>query len=283
MTLNVDMIAEKARIARNLTAAYFQVLRYPTVKKAKSHSLPGRLVVSLTSYAARFGTLHLTLKSILDQETKPDRVELWLGYGDKEHVPENVARLQSDGLDIHYTQDIRSYTKIIPALIKDPEAFIITVDDDCYYPRDLVKVLTSEFNPDRPSINCRRANIITRNADGSMRPYREWIGNPDENTPAEHPQSDVFATGHGGVLYYPGCFDPEVLNESVFRKICPHADDVWLYWMARKAGTLYRKVGGKFVSTNWRGSQADSLMATNVLQSKNDQQIAQMAEFYGLV
>ncbi len=93
----------------------------------------------------------------------------------------------------------------------------------------------------------------------------------------------MLSTGHGGVLYFPGCFDPEVKNVAAFREICPNADDIWLYWMARRAGTRYRKVGGKFISANWRGSQEDSLMATNVTHHGNDAQIAGMIERYGMV
>jgi hypothetical protein len=43
--------------------------------------------------------------------------------------------------------------------------------------------------------------------------------------------------------------------------------------MARKAGTLYRQVGGGFNNTSWPGSQAESLLAINV-DGGNDRQIA---------
>jgi hypothetical protein len=274
---------EKARIARHLAAAYQQVLRYPTVKRPRAHTLPGKVVVSLTSYPPRFGTLHLTLRSLLDQQVKPDEVQLWIAFKDKDALPSQVRSLEKDGLRILFCDDMRSYKKIIPAIEADPKAYIITVDDDCFYPTDLVKVLTEEFDPERPTINCRRVNQITRFENGEIRPYLEWNGNISEDTPPAAGRTDLFATGHGGVLYFPGCFDPEVLNRDAFLSICPAADDVWLYWMARKAGTLYRKVGGTFVSANWRGSQAESLMAANVAHSGNDLQIKQMAAHYGLV
>jgi hypothetical protein len=279
----LNSLAEKAKIARHLATAYSQVMRYPTVRKGRRHALTSKVVVSLTSYPPRFGTLHLTLRSLLDQEVKPDEVQLWIAKEDKDVVPAAVRSLEADGLKILYCDNMKSYKKIIPSLQRNPEAFIITVDDDCYYPTDLVKVLTEEFDPERPTVNCRRVNQITKSVDGQIKPYLQWNGNIAEDTPASAPRSDLFATGHGGVLYFPGCFDPEVMNIDAFTELCPNADDVWLYWMARRAGSLYRKVGGEFVSANWRGSQSESLMATNVAHSGNDQQIQAMAAHYGVV
>lgn len=273
----------KGRVARNLAAAYWQVLNFPTVKNPRRHSLPGKLVMSLTSYPLRFGTLPLTLRSILDQEVRPDEVQLWISWEDKDAITDRIRALEAHGLTIHFCENAKSYNKIIPSLAQDGSNYIITVDDDCYYPRDLVKVLTEEFDPNAPAIICRRAHAITRTADGAIRPYLEWQGNINENTPASAPRGDLLGTGHGGVLYFPGCFDPEVLNAATFKAICPNADDVWLYWMARRAGTRYRKVGGKFVSTNWRGTQEESLMSTNVSQSGNDVQIQRMIERFGMV
>ncbi|CAN5275529.1 glycosyl transferase [soil metagenome] len=283
MATSFNMLLEKAAIARRLASAYYQVMRYPTARNQSRHGLPHKVVISLTSYPPRFGTLHLTLRSLLDQQVTPDEVQLWIAFEDQDSIPAKVKSLEADGLKILYCDNLKSYKKIIPSLQLNPEAYIITVDDDCYYPKDLVKVLTEEFDPKFPTINTRRPNQITRFENGQIKPYLQWNGNIAGDTPADAPQSDLFATGHGGVLYFPGCFDPEVMNIEAFTRICPNADDVWLYWMARKAGTMYRKVGGRFVSANWRGSQAESLMAANVASSGNDQQILQMVEHYGLV
>jgi len=276
-------LREKATIARGLANAYYQVMRYPTVCNSRKHGLPGKLVVSLTSYPPRFGTLHFTLRSLLDQEVRPDEIQLWIAWNEKDSLPDKVKNLEIDGLKVLYCENLKSYKKIIPSLQLNPDAYIVTVDDDCYYPKNLIKILTEEFDIRRPTINTRRPNQITRLPNGQFKPYMEWNGNVAVDTPAVAPRSDLFATGHGGVLYFPGCFDSEVMNVEAFSRICPNADDVWLYWMARRAGSLYRKVGGKFVSANWRGSQAVSLMAENVASSGNDQQILRMVANYGLV
>ena len=63
-------------------------------RRAPAHGRSRELIVSLTSYPKRFSTLHLTLKSLLTQSVRPDRVILWLAEADKNAVPPAVAALQ---------------------------------------------------------------------------------------------------------------------------------------------------------------------------------------------
>ena len=41
-----------------------------------------------------------------------------------------------------------------------------------------------------------------------------------------------FLTGVGGVLYPPNCLYKDILNEELFMKLAPKADDVWFWAMA---------------------------------------------------
>jgi hypothetical protein len=99
----------------------------------RQHPLPGKLIVSLTSYPLRFATLPLTLRSLLCQAVKPDRIVLWVPHDDEPIIPEAVRRLTSYGVEIRTTDDIKSFKKIIPAVRAFPDAFIVTADDDVYY------------------------------------------------------------------------------------------------------------------------------------------------------
>ena len=47
-------------------------------RPGRPHGLPVPLIISLTSFPARYDTLHLTLKSLMGQSVRPDRVILWL-------------------------------------------------------------------------------------------------------------------------------------------------------------------------------------------------------------
>ncbi|MFC3215790.1 hypothetical protein [Novosphingobium panipatense] len=76
------------------------VQAFPTAAR-RHHGLAGELVVSLTSYPVRYATLHLTLKSLLRQQTVPDRIVLWIADGDVAALP-RATRAVCPG---HRTQD----------------------------------------------------------------------------------------------------------------------------------------------------------------------------------
>ncbi len=140
---------------------------------SRKHTLPGHLVVSLTSYPRRFPTLELTLRRILQQSVQPDETVLWVSTRDRQHLPEGVLALQRSGLTIRETRDVRSYKKIIPTLEHYPESFIITLDDDTAYPLDTIEPLVINYRS--PSeILCRRANQITFDDSGKPKPYSQW-------------------------------------------------------------------------------------------------------------
>lgn len=227
---------------------------YPAICAKSRHSLPGELVVSLTSYPKRFGVLDLTIKSLLDQTVVPDRLVLWIAEKDIAHLPESIRLLEKDGLEIHVCEDLRSYKKIIPSLSAWPSAFVVTVDDDVYYEPTWLATLTQEFESSRPQILCRRAHRVARRTDGEMLPYQHWDRQIIDLRPSKE---SIFPTGVGGVLYYPGSLHREVMNKASFLEICKNADDVWLYWMGRMAGSEYRQVGNYFVSIEWPSSQMD--------------------------
>ena len=59
---------------------------------------------------------------------------------------------------------------------------------------------------------------------------------------------------------------------DALKRLAPTADDVWLFCMAKRAGTKHRQVGGRFPLVNWDGSQDVGLEHENVLRA-NDLQL----------
>lgn len=253
-------------------------LRWAARRPGRPHGLTAPLVVSLTSYPPRFPTLALTLRCLLTQDLRPDRVVLWVAHADLALLPPAVLALRGAGLTIAATEDLRSYKKIIPALEAFPDAVIVTADDDLYYPGDWLRQLVTgwEGRPDR--IVCRRAHLVGRDGDGGLRPYRAW----GFETARDGDSTEIFPTGVGGVLYPPGSLHPEVRDRAVFLDLCPQADDVWLYWMGRRNGMRYRRVGDRAGLVFWDGTQEVALWNDNLAQDANDRQIARMVARYGL-
>jgi hypothetical protein len=244
----------------------------------KRHDLPGELIVSLTSYPARYGTLHLTLGCLLDQSIEADRTILWIAEKDLDQLPAAVRELERRGLEIRLCDDMRSFKKLIPALEAFPNAFISTADDDVYYPRDWLEKLVagSEFGV----ITCHRAHRIKQAPSGQMLPYLDWSFDI-QGTGSGGPSTDLLPTGVGGILYPPGCLDPRATDRQTFERLCPHGDDLWFYWCARMAGTLCRKVGGKFRAMPWPGTQDSSLWTGNEAGG-NDRMIRALVDEFGI-
>ncbi len=255
--------------ARRIRAAEAKIMARDI--RSQPHGLPAPLIVSLTSYPARFGSLHLVLRALMSQTVAADRVILWLAKGDEDALP-MAARLR--GLEIRTCPDWRSYKKIVPALLEAPDAYIATADDDVYYRPDWLAALLAGAGA---GVVAHRAHRVTLDGGGRPRRYDDWQRNID--APDAGPL--IFPTGVGGVLYAPGVFHPDVTDAALFGELAPMADDVWLYWMHRLAGSRPEKIGGRFRITEWPGTQAQNLRTTNLAGDGNDQAVTAMLARYG--
>lgn len=235
------------------------------------HGLKAPLIVSLTSYPARFAGLHLVLRSLLNQTVRADRVILWLDAGDETNLPPEATALD---VETRICPNWRSYKKIVPTLIEAPDAYIVTADDDLYYGPDWLAGLVARTDA---GVVCHRGHCVTLGADGLPRAYGDW----QRNIAAPKAGPLIFPTGVGGVLYAPGVFHADVTDAALFQQLAPLADDVWLYWMHRMAGSRPEKIGGRFRITEWPGSQAQNLRDTNLAGDGNDCALQAMLGHYG--
>ena len=190
------------------------------------------LIVSLTSYGERLKDIDFTIYSLLNQTVKPDKVILWL---DKEkfnenNLPKKVSKFIKNGLEIKFCRDIKSYTKLIPAMIEYPDAVIVTADDDVYYEKNWLEKLYNSYLKYPQDIHCHRAHRVKLDENNNLLPYESW----DKNTNGESVSSLNFLTGVGGVLYPPYCFDEAGLNYNLAQVLAPNADDVWFWLMGIK-------------------------------------------------
>jgi hypothetical protein len=289
-------MADRARVAKGMIRGRLQLrrrirttgrtwsdmlrtwIRWNRFRRGRPHGLPGKLVVSLTSYPPRFGSIVYTLRNLLSQSVAPDEVVLWIAHEDAPHLPASVLRLRENGLSLRFTDDLRSFKKIIPMIEACPDAFIVTADDDVYYQSTWLEELVSTWTGDWREIVFHRGHTINLDEDGLPLPYRQWQFQKIE----EKVSTLSFPTGVGGVLYPPGALDPQVVDRNAFAELCPNNDDIWLYWMARRAGSRYRHVGNPRANwDSWPGAQQQSLYATNLRQNQNDPPIRRMIERFG--
>lgn len=244
----------------------------------KHHSLPNKLIVSLTSYPKRFNTLFLTLKSLLTQNMRPDLIILWIPHNDRAKLSNRVLGLQQkDVFEIRENSDLGPYNKIIPTLEKFPNDFIVTADDDVYYPSNWLCELVNSWDKNFKHIVAHRIHGIIYKSNGTPDNYNSWTFNQQVNVSRKH----SLATGCGGILYPPNCFHKSVLNEELFMKKCEKADDIWLFWMARLNGSELIKSQYHFNIVNWPKSQDSALAHENYSNQKNDIHIMEMIKTFG--
>jgi len=292
----------------NLVKGFFAQLRYRWLRKYKSlagsslkrnaqaitelqwqqrdtliqseHALPGQLIVNLTSFPDRFAKLHLTLKSLLLQTVKADKVILWLYQDDIAKLPASVTVLQKYGLTIAPVgTDTRSYKKLIPALKSFPDAFHVTADDDIYYRPSWLATLVNAYTGNDQEILCWRAHYLRRATSGEIRPYRQWY----PKTEVRGPDPRLFFTSGAGVLFPPGCFDKRVTDQELASSLAPYADDLWWFWLASLNNCIIRRVGNNPKLINWKGSGGSSLWQFNKREDGgNDAQLQNLIAHFGL-
>ena len=106
-----------------------------------------QVVVSLTSFPAAIAYAEGAVRSLLRGSVLPDKLVLYVTLSQfaENEMPESLLQLEQENpiFEIrNYDRDIRSYRKLIPALLDFPEAIIVTVDDDvAYHPHMLRDLL----------------------------------------------------------------------------------------------------------------------------------------------
>ncbi|MEO1158935.1 MAG: hypothetical protein AAFW74_00575 [Pseudomonadota bacterium] len=226
-------VAEYLAYLPALAATQFQYLRY--ARSDRQPASANDIVVSLTSFPARFGKLQNCIKSLLGQRLRPAKIVLYLINEECRGIalPETLTRLQGACFEIRFVDtNVRSLNKLYHALADFPDHTIVTCDDDKLYPANLLETLMAAHTRFPGCVVCNRSREIVVDENGRLAPYRSW---PMVNT--VQPSMSLLPMGVGGVLYPPGCLDSRVRDMQLFLQLCPSADDLWLKVMALLAGT----------------------------------------------
>lgn len=238
-----------------------------------------RIIVSLTSYPRRIGTVWITIETLMRQSIKPDEIILWLAkeqFKNLDELPQELREQQERGLTIRFCDDLRSHKKYYYVLQEYPEDIVILVDDDMFYPHDTIKKLYCLHRKRPNDICCITSQIISPSFSS---PPSLWK-NPDLNEKIEGSERAQIFTGSGS-LFIPGALSEEVFDKELLMKFCPYADDLWITFMAYRKGTKITSL------KKWRafpitiyGTNEGSLWYINGQDGKNDEQWMKLKEFY---
>jgi hypothetical protein len=247
------------------------------------------LIVSLTSFPERISEIKYTIFSLLDQSILPEKIILWLAESQFPHkendLPEGLFAFKKFGFDIRWCEDIMSYKKLIPALEKYPDYYVVTADDDLYYNRQWLRKLWDEHLLYPDDLICHRINKMVFDSDGKILPYRKWRYNIKSNKPS----FDHYILSGAGCLFYKKYLSPDITNSSLFLTLAPYADDVWFYFMAILCHTSIRQARNpcnkvKYVNPYREYGLINQFKLTNINihDDQNQAQIQRIMDYYNI-
>lgn len=230
------------------------------------------VLVSLTSYGKRVATVAYAIESIAAGRARPRRLVLWLDdRAQYDHRPVSLRRLEARGLEIRLTEDWGPHKKYFPALplALDDGLALATADDDTLYPRSWLRRLSATARTAPDQVLCYRANVVQVDGE-AMAPYATWPR-------CRSTESSVtrFATGVSGVWYPPAMLRALQDRGTAFVRYAPRADDIWLHWVALRAGVQIRQLFARPRHFPYiPGTQTETLVQENVDGGGNDRLVA---------
>lgn len=199
-----------------------------------SYKRSEEVVVSLTSYPARFATTWLAIESLLRQQEKPDRINLNL-FEDEfpgRVLPWFIRQQINRGLEVNFCPiNYKVYLKVIPTVQKYPNAAVVATDDDIIYPPCRLNKLMDGYRK-HPSHVIAQEVRETAELDGHIYPVCEWNftgWNGYVDTRELGPSNKLIPEGVTGILFPPNSFAPIVFDYEKFKELSPTEDDLWLY------------------------------------------------------
>jgi hypothetical protein len=262
----------RKRVKRARSHVWSAWLRAVNARSTRSVLGTADVVVSLTTFGTRLDSVAVTIESIAAGTRRPRRLVLWLDDAQAfASRPAALRRLEGRGLEVILTENYGPHTKYFPALdgAIDAGLPLVTADDDILYPRWWLAGLLTAAADHPAAVNCYRASVVAVTG-GRLAPYERWPRCTDTMTSVAR-----FGTGVSGV-HYPVIMLEELRRRgTAFVDVCLKADDIWLHWVALRAGIPIRQIAP--TARHFPiipGTQEQSLMADNVGRGQNDGYIA---------
>ncbi|TWO32685.1 glycosyltransferase family 2 protein [Seonamhaeicola sediminis] len=237
------------------------------------------VVVSLTTIPSRIKTLHITIRSLLNQEVLPEKIVLWLNDSYKDNIPSKLEKLLGNIFEIRFSPYTFSHRKLIHSIENFPDKVIITCDDDLIYHPSSLKMLYQEHLKNPNVVIGNRCRRITYDENHNPLPYLQW----------PFAEKTVFGekwltpVGAFLVLYPPDILHKNVHDINLFNKLSPKADDLWFKMMTLLNNNLSIKAEHEPPEPiPIIGTQKNSLKKVNKKLDYNRVQWLQLCEYFKL-
>lgn len=233
-----------------------------------------KIIVSLTSYPGRIDVVHLTIKSLMLQTYKPDRIVLWLAetqFPDHK-LPEKLLLLCNKGLEIKFCNDYRSHKKYILILQEQKEdELVITFDDDIIYNVYSIERAVNKHNEFPNAIVCNEVKNVSIDESGNVRSYNKWSSvKKGKNKP-----SFKYSPMTGSGCLYPYKALPAIaFDMTEIVKYARSTDDLWIMFVSviNNIMIVSTDIPAKTFTTV-SASQNSHLGSENCIEGGNDKAI----------
>ncbi len=238
------------------------------------------IIVSFTSFPARIDNVWLVVECMLRQVYQPKKIILWLSkeqFSSKDDLPKSLLERENSIFEIRFVdEDIRSHKKYYYVSKEYPDSLILLIDDDLYYPTDMIEDMCTAYVDHPMHVICRYGFKIKYDNNANIQSYKQW-----KSINREYQCSDFFFGSGGGVLFTPSYLYQDLTNQELFLHLAPIADDIWLNAMVRlaKLNCFKIKFGQTLLPIKSEGSKL-TLCSVNVGQNKNDEQIEKVSAYY---
>jgi hypothetical protein len=242
-----------------------------------SPDVVGRVLVSVTSYPARFGSLEVAIASVLTGRQRPEGIVVWLARDEvaPAALPQGLARLRRFGVQFMFEEDnFLPGNKLIHAIREYPDHTIVTIDDDVVYRRDRLEQLLACRSRNPESVLAFKARAVRFDIEGRLHADMTSHLPPGRYRAA-------FPEGVGMVLYPPKALAPEVLDGQKYRSLSLKTDDLWFGVHAFRHGTPITVCPGREPSDHVvPDSQNTSLWVENFASNVNDENLQALHRAY---
>lgn len=237
------------------------------------------IIVSFTSFPARIDNVWLVVECMLRQVYQPKKIILWLSkeqFSSKDDLPKSLLERENSIFEIRFVdEDIRSHKKYYYVSKEYPDSLILLIDDDLYYPTDMLEKMVKEYKKYPNSFISRYGFFRMYDIKGNLLPYKEW----KEISGKSNDRHLFFGSG-GGTLFKPNTLYEDLTNKDLFLRLTPIADDIWLNAMVELAGLSIKKIKFGLILPIKGGEENITLCSENVSNGYNDIQINNVIDYY---
>lgn len=237
--------------------------------------MKNEFIISMTSFPPRIKDVAKVWFSILKQNVDKDLYKCVLVLAEPEFpnkendLPSDLKILIETGLIelIWHPTNIKSHKKLIPTLLKYPNADILVIDDDIIRPQGWLECFIEDHKKYPNDIITGMVAQYLENEKFKMYPNIAF-GNTNYGNIIINGRP---ANGRGGTLYPAHTFtDSRFFDETLFMKLTPTSDESWQFYFNRKDGKNIRLISKQFDVSNFVKGTQEQATALYKINHKNN-------------